>query len=510
MFAEEAPTVSSSEEGAPPWEILVVDDDEEVRRVTRLVLEGTAFEGRALRCIEAGTGERAIEQLREHADVAVVLLDVVMETESAGLDIIRTIREEMKNTAVRLILRTGQPGQAPERQVVLDYDINDYKEKTELTAQKLFTAVVAALRAYRDIQTIESGRKGLEQVIVSTQRLFGITSREDFNRIALREAARLLRLEGGEKPIEAYVLDARGDLHALSEDGFAAGDGQLPSPEAERSLGEAARTKELVMFETGFAVNAELGAGSWGAVCVVAGRRLTWRDHYLMTIFAQAVDFASANIALNEEMEKTLREIVFSLAAVTEMRSLETAQHVRRVAAYTQRLAELAGLPPEEVAIVHLASALHDLGKIGIPDSILNKPGRLTDEEYETMKSHTQIGYDLLRYSERPMVKAAATIALGHHERFDGAGYPRGLRGSEIHAYGRLTAVADVFDALGSQRSYKLAWDDADIVEHFRAASGHSLDPVLVDLFLQHLDEFVALRAAYPDPPAFSRSTEKG
>ncbi len=142
-----------------PWTVLVVDDEPEVHKVSWLVLEEIRFRGRPLHLVGAQSAAEARKALADNPDTAVILLDVVMETEDAGLRLVREIRQDMGNQAVRIILRTGQPGQAPERRVVVDYDINDYKAKNELTADKLFTAVIAALRAYEDIRTIERFRE---------------------------------------------------------------------------------------------------------------------------------------------------------------------------------------------------------------------------------------------------------------------------------------------------------------------------------------------------------------
>lgn len=144
-----------------PWNILIVDDDEEVHQITRVVLADCSFKGRPLNFLSAYSAAEAESLLADHSDIAVILLDVVMETEFAGLRLVRKIREEFANNKVRVILRTGQPGQAPERNVIIDYDINDYKAKTELTAQKLFTAMISALRSYQDIVTIEASRRDI-------------------------------------------------------------------------------------------------------------------------------------------------------------------------------------------------------------------------------------------------------------------------------------------------------------------------------------------------------------
>ncbi|MGB8954819.1 MAG: HD domain-containing phosphohydrolase [Tumebacillaceae bacterium] len=202
---------------------------------------------------------------------------------------------------------------------------------------------------------------------------------------------------------------------------------------------------------------------------------------------------------LANEIEETQKEIIFVMGEIGETRSKETGNHVKRVAEYSKILALKYGLSEEEAELIKTASPMHDIGKVAIPDAILNKPGKLTPEEYEIMKSHTVIGYNLLKGSKRRLLNAAAIIAIQHHEKWNGTGYPHGLRGEDIHLYGRITAVADVFDALGSERSYKKAWELDRILQLFREERGEHFDPQLVDLFMEHLDEFLKVRDLYRD-----------
>jgi HD-GYP domain-containing protein (c-di-GMP phosphodiesterase class II) len=202
---------------------------------------------------------------------------------------------------------------------------------------------------------------------------------------------------------------------------------------------------------------------------------------------------------LQEEIEATQREIIFTLAETGEMRSKETGYHVKRVAEFSYLIALRYGLAEEESELIKLAAPMHDIGKIAIPDSILLKPGKLTPEEWETMKMHTTLGYEMLKHSERRLLKSAAIIANEHHEKWDGEGYPRGLKGEEIHIYGRITALSDVFDALGNARVYKPAWEMDRIVSLFKAERGHQFDPDLVKVFLDNLDDFIKIREIYKD-----------
>ncbi|MEA2051002.1 MAG: PAS domain S-box protein [Campylobacterota bacterium] len=204
-------------------------------------------------------------------------------------------------------------------------------------------------------------------------------------------------------------------------------------------------------------------------------------------------------LELSQEIEDTQKEVVFTMGAIGETRSKETGNHVKRVAEYSYTLAKLYGLSDEESELIKMASPMHDIGKVGIPDSILNKPARLTKDEFEIMKTHSSIGYEMLKGSSRPILKASSHIALEHHERWDGKGYPNGLSGEEIHIYGRITAICDVFDALGSDRCYKKAWDLEKILKLFNVESGQQFDPNLMNLFLENLDIFLEIQDKYVD-----------
>ncbi|MBN2552290.1 MAG: HD domain-containing protein [Spirochaetales bacterium] len=204
---------------------------------------------------------------------------------------------------------------------------------------------------------------------------------------------------------------------------------------------------------------------------------------------------------LQEEIEATQREIIFTLAETGELRSKETGYHVKRVAEFCRLFAEKYGLGADDTELLRLSSPMHDIGKIAIPDRILLKPGKLDAEEWETMKTHTTLGYEMLKHSERRLLKAAALIANEHHERWDGKGYPGGVKGKKIHIYGRITAMSDVFDALANERVYKPAWEMERIVKLFREEKGRQFDPDLVKVFLDNFDRFVEIKETYRDAP---------
>lgn len=203
------------------------------------------------------------------------------------------------------------------------------------------------------------------------------------------------------------------------------------------------------------------------------------------------------SLCLNKEIEETQREILYILGEVTEARSEETGHHVKRVSKYCKILGEEYGLTNREVKLLTLASPIHDIGKVAIPDNILLKPGKLTPEEFDIIKTHTSIGHNLLKSSNRELLQTAAIIAHQHHERWDGTGYPQGLKGEDINIYGRIVSIADVFDALGSDRIYKKAWVMDDVLNHFKKERGKQFDPDLVDILFNNLDKFLEIKNKY-------------
>jgi len=202
---------------------------------------------------------------------------------------------------------------------------------------------------------------------------------------------------------------------------------------------------------------------------------------------------------LSQEIEDTQKEVVFTMGAIGERRSKETGYHVTRVAKYSEILALHYGLSKKEAEMLKQASPMHDIGKVAIPDAILNKPARFTPEERKIMDTHAELGYEMLKSSKRPLLKTAAIVAYQHHEKWDGTGYPNHLKGEDIHIYGRITALADVFDALGSHRVYKKAWDDERIFKLFKEEKGKHFDPKLIDIFFDNLDKFLEIRDSFKD-----------
>jgi len=202
---------------------------------------------------------------------------------------------------------------------------------------------------------------------------------------------------------------------------------------------------------------------------------------------------------LSKEIEETQREVVLTMGSIGESRSKETGNHVKRVAEYSMILALANGMSREDAELLKQASPMHDIGKIAIADSILNKPDILTANERKIMDTHAQLGYEMTKNSNKPLFKAASIVAHEHHEKWDGTGYPRGLKGKDIHIFGRITAIADVFDALGSDRVYKKAWRDEKIFDFLKFQRAKHFDPDLIDVFFENLDKILDVRDSLKD-----------
>ena len=503
-FAPESPI-----DALPPWKVVLVDDEPEVHEVTRLVLGGFRFEDRPLSFISAMTAAEAREVLAEHRDAAVVLLDVVMETDQAGLELVQYIRQDLGNKDIRIVLRTGEPGQAPEQDVITRYDINDYKEKTELTAQKLFTTMFASLRAYRDIMIIEANKRGLERVIAASSHIFSHEKTSEFASAVLSQLTNLVGLQrgalyckvDGKTPAQGAhltVAAATGEFERFVDRNA---DEELPAHMLE-TLKAALEERQHQFRKDHYVLHFTDNQQADSLLYVGESWDLSALDFKLVEVFCTNVSIGYHNLRLNQDMVESQMEMIFLLAGAAETRSQETAAHVRRVGELAAFLAKRMGMDEEYCERLRHASPLHDIGKIGIPDAILNKPGMHEPAESEVMRRHTELGHQMLSHSRRGILRLAAEIALTHHENWDGSGYPTGKAGESIPLSGRITMLVDVFDALGSKRCYKEPWASHEIRDFIAAQSGVKFDPALVELLLAHWQEAEDIRARLPDLPA--------
>ena len=512
LFADEPDDNIEEAKNRKSWKVLIVDDDPEIHSVTKLALNDFEFQDRKLEFISAMSGEQARQMLTEHNDIAVVLLDVVMETDHAGLEVARFIREDLNNYYTRIILRTGQPGQAPERHVIINYDINDYKSKTDLTAQKLFTVIISTLRSYRDIVVIDENRRGLEKIIKSSANLFSIHSLEHFIEGIVQQLSSLLggtqeavymtAVVAGPLPIDNvddekyYVFSGCGEYTDLQGKPLE----EVVQGEKLASCKQALSQRDIVYGPDHVVAYCE-SKSNRGAILYMSGlqRSLNELDRHLIELFSLNVQIAFDNILKSRDIEETQKEIIDRLGRLIHAQNEVGSQHTRRMQGIADILAAKLGLDDELHERMVTAIPLYDIGKLTLSRAMLNKRESLSDDEFEKIKTHAQLGYEILKDSNRPLIKTAALLARDHHEHWDGSGYPNGLAGDNIFILSRITALASVYDVLRSDKAHKSAWDQQTSLAAIRDQRGKQFDPELVDLLTIHIDEVEAVRAQFPD-----------
>ncbi|UTJ05426.1 DUF3369 domain-containing protein [Arcobacter roscoffensis] len=477
------------------WKILICDDEISVHSITKTVLNDFTFKHKKLEFLSAYSAKEALEILKNEDDIAVVLLDVVMETDHAGLDLVKIIREELNNKLIRIVLRTGQPGSAPEKEVIQKYDINDYKEKTELTDIKLFTTMISAIRSYKDLSAIHKSKKGLEKIIDATKNIYETNSLKLFASGVLSQIISILKLNG-----HSFLINADGfslekedkDINLLATTGSFSNKNieEILTPQIKELINEAIEKKESIFLEDKYIGYIQTENNKQNIIYINGFNKLNKLDKNLINIFSNNVSSAFNNLYLNKEIIDTQKELIETLGETVERRSKEASHHVRRVANISYELAIKYGLNEEEAILIRNASPMHDVGKIGIPDSILLKPEKLTEDEMKIMKTHAQIGRDILAHSKKDVLQAASIIAYEHHEKWDGSGYPNSLKGEEIHIYGRITALADVFDALLHKRCYKEPWSLENTINLINEQKGKHFDPKLVEILFENIEVF--------------------
>jgi response regulator RpfG family c-di-GMP phosphodiesterase len=488
---------------SPPWRVLVVDDEPDVHAITRLVLRDTVFEGRAVEFINAYSAAEAKEILTKDRDVAAAIIDVVMETDDAGLKLAQWIREEIRNHLIRIILRTGRPGEAPERAVILKYDINDYREKSELTDVRLLTMLVSALRGFRDLHMLDLSRRGFERIAEASGQLFRNRSVRDFIGGVLIQLSSLIA--GGE---DSVMIDTSGlGVKGTDDPVIVAATGRYAElvgkklsevqdiDEIKAIIRDTREAKAAVYRNHHFAGYYRSADETDMVLVLQTSASLGSDERSVLEAFSANVSLAFENLTLSKQMEEAQREMIYMLGDAVETRSAETGDHVRRMAHLVAIIAGKLALPPQTIHQLELASSLHDIGKIAIPDGILMKPGPLSTDEMSIMKDHATIGYNILKSQPDRVLSMAAEICYTHHERWQGQGYPRGLKGEEIPLFGRVVAVADVLDALSHDRVYKEAWSLEEVFSHVKRGSGVLYDPAIVRICLENRDEISRILA---------------
>ncbi|MGR6872080.1 DUF3369 domain-containing protein [Pseudomonas sp. HK3] len=493
----------------PKWRILIIDDEEQVHKVTSLVLGGCSFDHADVELFHAYSMKEAQKLLKDEPPFALALVDVVMETDDAGLRLVKYIREELKDKDIRLVLRTGQPGQAPEETVIEKYDINDYKNKTELTSTKLRTLLYSALRSYRDIQTIKANRQGLYNLIEATSKIVDTDQLPVFASAVLEEIGTLLNLEADavctHTPIDAVaakslpqryaILAATGNIKQLLSHSET---NELPA-EITHYFDQAKLDQSSIHNEDVYVGYYNIQSAGENLLYVRPNAKLNKIGCHLLDIYTKCVAITHNNLHQKEAIRQSRQELVYVLSETIERRIPDESNHVRRVSKMAFLLAQSTGINNNTCERLKLAAPLHDIGTIGIPDHILTKQTRYNESDKHIMAQHTEVGANILFKSNRPVLQMASRIAAQHHEHWDGTGHPKKLKGEEIDLAARIVTIVDVIDALGCHKTYRPAFTHLEIIEFLKKESGKLFDPSLTATALELMPEFQKIRLQFPD-----------
>lgn len=457
--------------------ILVTDDRPEMLRLIDRSL------GKRYACSFAGSVEEARGNLAGE-DFELALCDIQMPGES-GLVLVEEIARDHPDTAVVLITGVDDPEVAAQ---AFELGAHGYLVKPFWPGQLLITTMNALRQRELEIAQKAHNRALEERLQMLMDRApVPIYIKDGERRYVI--ANRVAHEVAGLKPNDLVGLTDKEIMSPEAERSVALSDGEIlangSTYEAEETLvvGEEERTFFTVKFP--YVDDGGQIAGISGISTDITGKR---KAEELQEALAAAQEQAI------EELRASRQETVERLAKAIEMHDAETGRHVNRMASIAAFLGRQMGFDHDRVLLLRAAAPMHDVGKIATPDGILQKPGPLTPAEREEMQRHTTVGHQILADSESELLSLAATIALTHHERWDGAGYPQGLAGEEIPLEGRITAVADVFDALLSDRCYRSALSVDDAVEVMREGRGTHFDPQIVDALLGHLEEALSLR----------------
>lgn len=486
-----------------PWHIAIIDDDEQVHQITTMVLKSFHFDGRPLSFLHAYSEAEGNELFNKHGEtIAVCLLDVVMETDHAGLDLTKKIRLDLKNSTTRIVLRTGQPGQAPEEHVISQYDINDYKEKTELTSLKLRTLMYSCLRAYRDITSLEHTKKGLEEVIDASTKVFSHQYLDQFAKGILYQITSILNFE------ESALYGVFEGVTAHQENNevirIISGIGQFESHIGENLvnlmpeelLSEVChKTQEFFTHCTNDTYIACYHNNN-EPKSILYLKGLAHKDElqsHLLDIFSRNVLVAFNNLYLKVKTERIQNDASDVIGNALENCSGSAGVYRKCVAEIAYRLANFYGLNGKEAELIRQTAHLIDIGKMGLSVELLSKQGELNDDEKKIVQDHVNLSLQMLKLSDQDATEVAENMILEHHERWDGSGYPQGKKGDEISLEGRIAAIADVFDALVSQRSYRQAWPIDKVFSYMFENAGSLFDPNIIMLLSENKDEIEAI-----------------
>lgn len=457
-------------ENSEKFKILVVDDSELFHKLIDGIFSEIDILGKKVE-IESCYSYKEFLEYYVPDKYAIVITDLVMEENDSGIKVINHIRHELNDSKTRIVLMTANPEKVPRDLLIRDFDVNAYFEKNDIREFNFRLTVQSLLKAYDDIATLERTLYGLEHISNASKKL-------DLHELMIElffQIRSYLKFRKSSEEVEGEI--------------FLNGKKIFP-PHIMVKSKYSGKTHNYVFEKE---INGEIVKIK---IKTKSALEETEKNYIKALLVGLKSLYFPGKIDTMSEIES---EMVFRIANMINIRSGETGSHVNRVSKISYILAIDYGFSEKEAEYIKNGAVLHDAGKVGIPDEILNKPGKLTDEEFSIMKEHTLLGFEILKNSRLDVFNYAALIALQHHERWDGNGYPYNLSHEEIADEARIVEVADVFEALTHDRCYRPAWPVEKAVEYIVDMSGKQFDPRVVEIFKRRVNDIVNILTNNPD-----------
>lgn len=486
------------------YKILIADNEIEMHKITFNLMQDYKFEKFDLEFLHAFNRPQAIDLLLKNPDIVMAIVNEKMDTPIDGIAISRYIREEMKNNSMKIVLRTRESSYYSIDSFICQYNIGDCKTMNELRGNRLYRLVVSSVNQYIQLASLQGTRVELQKIMQASSNMHEYTSSSEFLEGFLLQISSLIDCEHKnslvvkwKKETPYLVVAALGKYKEAIGKNIEDVEFTHNKETSIKRYMLQNQNQSIQFSDNYFLATYKSSIGELYGIYYEHKKNSYNKD--LLKVFMRNSSVLLDKFLINTKIFEEQREMIISLGEFVEKRDTWISNHVLRVSKLSRVLANKLYVDEDEITKIELASSIHDVGKLVVPDNILNKPGKLDLDEFEIIKRHTTTGFHLFEALDSSFLEIIKNIIRSHHEWWNGSGYPDNLSGERIPLEARLVAIIDVFDALTSVRPYKEAWTIERAAEYIEKQRGVQFDPRIVDLFMDSLDEIIEVLKEYAD-----------
>ncbi len=488
----------------PKFKILIADNEIEMHTITFNLIQDYKFSNFNLEFMHAFNRAQALDLLMKNQDVVMIIVNEKMDTPIDGIAVSRFIREELDNNTMKIVLRTKDSSYYSIDSFIYKYNIGDCKTSSELKGNRLFRLIHSSVNQYIQMLSLDGHRVELQKIIKASSDMHEYSSQDELLKGFLMQISSLIDCNSNDSLVVEWDKEEQFEIVAALGD-YNEDVGKLIEQVELNHMGDRSLKNHMIQNQKQsleFSDNYFLATYKSSVGCIYGiyyEYKKNTINQNLLKVFMKNSSILLDKFLINDKIYEEQREMIISLGEFVEKRDTWIHNHVIRVSKLSRVLASKLDFNEDEITRIELASSIHDVGKLVVPDSILNKPGKLDVEEFEIIKKHTTTGFHLFEALDTSFLEIIKNIIRHHHEWWNGNGYPDNLTGERIPIEARLVAIVDVFDALTSERPYKKAWPLEKAVDYIEKQSSIQFDPRLVDVFMDSLDEIVEVLKEYAD-----------